>query len=378
MATTSILFALLEVKDDPTPKSWNETIESVSRDPKLIGGLTDDGIRDDFLILLKTHSHRLEYFFRHLLSFANRNPKSVTTRSIAAETVVLLTSILLDIHQLLEPAKILEFLLPALDVCFVSNLDPKLRKLGSVLTGAGSLLEHISSDRHGIEILRQWVAMQSNIALNAETLSLWTERLVTMMHNCGIDHDISREGEQWDMLMALKSSLQDLDHSTSTSSDRHSSPTTHKNLPELGSMMQLNKGDKKARIAQRDNVKIISPQITDHVKGLLKTFDLQIPGSTSQVRDVIKRLEGEKTTEILLLLTSKLPCYLCISFLGSPSQKLKGKTPNFPAASVSYTETLNKRLGLWKVLVSPQALKSLLHIQSHGQICPSHHCSWHD
>ena len=372
MAETSVLFALLEVKDDPTPKSWNETIEYVSRDPKLIGGLTEDAIRDDFLILLKTHSHRLADFFHHLRSFAHRNPKSATTRSIAAETVLLLTGILSEIHELLEPTKSLKLLISALDLCFVSDPCPNLRKLGSVLTGTGSLLEHISSDSHGIEIVRQWVAMPGDVALNAETLSLWTERLVTMMYNCDTDHGIARE--QWDMLKALKNSLQDLVHSTSTSSDQHVLPTTHNILPGLGSMIQLNKEDKKARIAQREDVKTISPQITDHVKGLLKTFDLQIPGSTSQVRHVIKRLEGEKTTELLLLLTSKLPCYLCILFLGSRSPNLKGKTPkkNFPAASVSHIETLNKGLGLWKVLVSPQALESVLHMKSHGQI-PLHH-----
>ena len=370
MVKPSALFALLEAQDDPTQRSWNETVDRVIKDPKLISGLTDDGVRDDFLILLTTHSHRLALFFDLLWSFARQNSRSVATSSIAAETVVSLISILPDIHQLLEPTKILKFLIPALDVCFVPTPGPNLRELGSVLTGAGSLLEHISCDGHGIEIVRQWVAMKGSIAAGA--LSLWTERLVTMMHNCGIDHDIALEAEQWYMLNALKSSLQDMDHSTSTSSDQQLLPTTHHELPVLGTMTQLRKEDKKARTAKRENVKAISPQIGDHLKGLLKAFDLQIPGSMSQLLNIINCLEGEKTTNILYLLTSKPPCYLCISLLGSLSQTSKGETykETFRVASGSHIETLSKGLGLWKVLLSPQALKSVLHMRSHGQHCP--------
>ena len=373
MAQPSALFALLQADDDPTQRFWNEIVDRVSRDPKQISVLIDDAIRDEFLILLTTQNHRFARLFHHLRLFARRNTKSVATSKIAAGTVELLTSILPDIHQLLEPTDILAFLIPALDLCFVSNSCPNLRQLGSVLTAAGSLLEHMSADRQGIEILRQWIVMPTHIALDAEMTSLWAERMVAMMQKCELDHDIAFEAEQWQMLKALKNSLQTLDHSTSTSSDQRV-PTTHHDLPVLGTMTQLRKEDKKARTTKRENVQTASPHISDHLKGLLKAFDLQIPGSTSQVLEVIKRLEGEKTTAILLLLTSKLPCFLCISFLGSPIQISKCETPkeNFPAASVSHIETLNKGLGIWKVLLSLHALKSVLHMGTHGQICPLH------
>ena len=373
MPKRSALLTLLQVETEPTQKYYNEVVDEITGNPLQISELVEENVRDDVLILLTTHHHRLAQFFRRLRSIARQTSKSATTGKIAAESVELLIDILPYLHQLLEPTKVLDFLLPALDVCFAASQRPALRELASVLTSSGTLLEHLVSDHLGVEIIRQWASMQSTIALDAGTLSLWTERLVSMVHKCGIDHGVALETQQWHTLKALKGSLQNMEQGTSRSSGKHHTPANRHELPALGSMTQLNREDKKGRLAKHHDTQSTIPSLQDDDKRSLKTFDLHVPGSRSSLQETIKRLEGEKTTAILLSMASRLPCYLCISSLESSAHTSKGETysESFQALSAPHVEILDKGIGIWKVLLSPQALRSVLHMGSHGQIRPS-------
>ena len=365
------LLALLKAENEPTPNSYKEIVEDIIQKPDQISDLTEDNVRDDLLILLSTQSHRLAQFFRRLYSDVRQTPKSSTTSNIAAKTTDLLVGIVPSLHQLLDPNQVLDFLVPALDVCFASSQRPTLRELASMLVNSGTLLERLVSDHLGIAIIRQWASMQSAIALDAEILELWTERLVSMVHNCDIDHDVTHEIQRWHTLKTLKSSLQNIKHNTSRLSSKTSTPITRHDLPGFGSMRQLNRDDKKARLARhQDNSDI--PSLQDEDKRSLQVFQIHVPGSKSSLQDVIKRLKGEETTKILLSIVSKLPCYLCISGLGSLTQFPKGGThdESFRAVPTSQIEIFNKGLGVWRVLLSPQALRSVLHMGSHGKICP--------
>lgn len=369
MAQGSTLFALLEAEHEPTPRLYSDTVDDTIKIPRQMSGLTEVDVRDDVLILLTTHSHRLAQFFGRLRSVLRRTPKSQTTSNIAAETKDLLVDVLPYLHQLLESSKVVDFLIPALDICFASSQRPTLRELASVLANSGTLLEHIVSDHLGIEIIRQWASMQSITAPDAVTLESWTESLVNMVQNCAIDHDIAHEIQQWHTLKALKKSLQKLEHSTSRPSGKHCTPATRHDLPALGSMTQLNREDKKARLARHQDTNDTIPSLSEDDKRSLKVFDMHVPGSKSSLLEVIKRLEGEKTTAILLSIASKLPCYLCLSRLGFLSQTSKGEThdESFQNVSMPQMEVLDKGIGVWKVLLSPQALRSVLHMGSHGK-----------
>ena len=326
MAKGSTLSALLESESEPTPRSYNEAVEETMENRNQISDLAGDEIRDSILIILTTRSHRLAQFFCRLRAVVRSAPKSSSSSNIAAETVQLYVDLLPDLHQLLEPTKVLDFLVPALDVCFASSQRPMLRELAAVLASSGTLLEHLVSNRLGIEVIRQWVSLQSTVALDARTLELWTERLISMAHSCAIDHDNAHEIQQWDALKAVKRSLQNVEHSTIL--------------------------------------------LTDDDKCTLKVFDLQVPDSRSSLQAVIKRLEGDKTTKILLSIAAKLPCYLCIPGLGSLSQTSKCRTHDeiFQAVSIPQIEILDTGLWVWKLLLSSLAKRSVLHMGSHGQI----------
>ncbi|KAL9066624.1 MAG: hypothetical protein Q9161_007454 [Pseudevernia consocians] len=352
MAKGSTLHALLEAENEPSEKSYNEAVSDTIGNPKQISGLAEESVRDDFLILLTTRSHRLAHFFRRLRSEVRPVPKSSTTSNIAAETIHLLVHALPDLHRLLETTKVLDFLLPALDICFASSQRPTLRELASVLASSGTLLEHLVNDHLGVEIIRQWISMQNRVAVDSGTLELWTEKLVTMVHSCAIDHDVAYEIQQWHELKALKNSLRNLEQSTSKSLNKPSTPATRHDLPVLGSMKQLSREDKKARVARRHHQDTNStiPALQDDDKRSLKIFDIHVPGSKSSLLEVIERLENEKTTAILLSVASNFPCYPCISGTGSLSQDSKGGTrdESFQAVSTPHIEILDKGLGVWK------------------------------
>lgn len=239
MAKSSTLLALLEADHEPTHKTYIDTVDDVVRNPRQISSLVGEDVRNDVLILLSTRSLHLAQFYRRLRFVARQNTKAPDFNDIATETVVLLIHTLSELHQLLEPSTVLDFLVPALDVCFASPRRPALRELASVLGSSGVLLEHLVSDHLGVEIIRQWASMQNMTALDADTLGLWTEKLVNMVQKCAIDHHLALETEQWHMLKALRTSLQNLAHSMSKSSSKHSS-----HLPALGSMKPLNREDK--------------------------------------------------------------------------------------------------------------------------------------
>ena len=380
MAKRSALVALLESESEPTPKYYHDIVDDLIRNPQHMRSLSEGSVRDEVLILLTTQHHRLAEIFHRLQSVVRQNVKSMAVSEVALGSAELLIDILPYLHQLLETSNLLDFIIPALDVCFLSSQRLALRELASLLAKSGTLLEHLVSDHLGAEIIRQWILMQSPAALDTETLEVWTERLVSMVHNCAIDHEVAVEIQQWLLLKDLKESLQKVERGNPISSGKRSALATRHDLPALASMTQLNKDDKKSRLAGHQDTNNAIPSLKDDDKRSLKAFGIHVPGSKNSLREVIKRLEGQETTAILLAITSKLPCYLCTSSLGDPSQNSNGEThnENFQALPTPHIETLNKGIGVWKVLLSPRALKSVLHLGTQSQIRRSQLSSRYD
>ena len=364
MARGSTLRALLEGDDEPNPKSYKETIENTIKDPQQISCLTEEDVRDDVLIVLTTHSPRLAQFFRLLCSTVRTTAKSPSTSKIAAETVTLLVDVLPDLLQLLGPTKVLDLLLPALDVCLVSSQRPKLRELASVLASSGTLLEHLVSHHTGIEIIRQWVSMQSIAALDVETLGLWTERLVSMVGSCEARHDFAQTIQQFRTLRDLKSHLQDLE---ARQSGEPSGPIAQQGSLPLGNMTQLSKDDKKTRTGAKEP-KTNEPTLDENIKSALKVLDLPNPESWAAVWDVIEKLEGNETVKALVSVLTHFPCDLCTQGTGSSPRSPDARTldANIEKASNLQIEILGRALWVWQVVLSEKAFRSLQEMSVQG------------
>ena len=361
--------ALLEEKNEPSIKSYNETVEDIIKDPQQLRSLTDDSVRDDILIVLTTHSHRLAQFFRLLRSTIRAKPKNPVFSTIAIETVNLLVDLLPHLHQLLGPTKTLEHLIPALDICLASSQPPLMRKLASVLADCNSVLEHLASDASGVPVLRQLACILSTSLADAPVLEAWTERLVRMVGSCKANHDVAQTIQQSGTLRNLKCHLRSLE------AKRQREPSesiVQKIPPPFSSMTKLNKEDKKTQLGREH--KIDGPALDDNVRHDLNNFHLPDPKSWAALRNVIESLEGDETSHMLLAILDHFPCELCILGLGSAPRKTDASpsaddceaSEDTERVSDPQIEILGSNLGVWQILLTKPALSNLKELSSQG------------
>jgi len=317
--------------------SYKEAVDGVVQDLQLISCLTDDSVK----IHLTTHSHRLARFFCILRStFPSVRPSR--TNEIAAKVTDLLAQLLPDLHQLLEPRKLAESLVPALGVCLAPSQPRGLRTLGKVLCACGDLLEYLASNPSGSTVICQWAYLPTTLALHVETLAIWTEKFSGMISACIGDHSIAPAIQQWGNLKVLQGLLRNLEQRL------------------LGE-----EGKKNTRLQL---TKPAFPSLADDIKGLLKNFGLAEPQSRRMVQSHIETLSHETTALILQSIVTSFPCKHCIPGLGSTSQSDDAETTENTIAAGSDLEldVLGKGVGIWKVLLSAPALKSIQTISQAG------------
>lgn len=337
MSRRSALFALLEAENEPTAKLYTETMNDVIRQPQYISDLTLGSMKDAVLIYLTTREYRLARFFDVLHHSVRGNSGSSSTFNLARETATFLASILSDLDQLLKPEKVVELLVPSLEICFAPSQPPILRKLALVLGGCGTLLEHLVSDRYGSRMVRQWVYLPSTLALDAGTQEAWTGRLVNMVSSCPGYHNVAPSIQQWATLIALKDKLQVLETSLLEEEDRRSS------------------------LARPQETRSLFFPLDDDLKRILSNFDLVAPESRRMIQSHVDTLKGNKIPAILRSIAISFPCKRCISALGSTPRSTNAEThdENTKIIENLQIDVLGKAMGLWKVLLSGPALRSM-------------------
>ena len=337
MLTDSDISSLLSGEEEPTHSLYHEAIEVVVTNPYQLERLTEGHVKDTVLIHLTTRAYRLALLFDGLHRSVRANPKSSSALQLAAATVAFLTSILPDIDQLLKPPKVLEILVPSLEVCFVPYQPPGLRKLAHVLGKCGTLLEYLASDRSGSRIVRLWAYLPSTLALDHGNQEAWTERLVNMVSSCPGYHNVAPSIQHWATLIALKRDLQVLE------------------------MMLLEEEDNRVSLARPTETSTRFFPLDDDLKAKLKVFDLTAPESRRMVQSHIDILKSNKTSAILRSIVTSFPCKRCIPALGCPPRSTNTEThdQNTTVISSLDIDVLGKAVGVWKVLLSGPALKSV-------------------
>ena len=368
------LLTLLEAETDPAPALYKRIIDRVLEDPDEVRHLTDDDVQEHVILHLTTCSDRLMRVFNGLRQFPGANHRSQTTSNLAAATADFLVQMLPALQEILLPAKVISFVIPALELCLQQFQPPPMRKLAFVLADCGRLLEHLASDLSGSQIMRQWASILGTSISNAPILELWTERLVSMVKSCKVGHDVAQAIQQCHTLSILKSRLRSLEA-------RHSegffgTDTRPGPLP-LSSMTRLSKEDKKTRPTERTDPNTNTPVLDNEIKDHLEAFDMLEPKTWSAVGNVIARLEGEETLKVLLLIAAHFPCELCIQAFEHAHQRSDARATdgNFGAIPNLKLEILGKSVGVWQVLLSAQALKSLQEMSRQGTLPLSTTCA---
>lgn len=363
MAIDCTLSALLEADQEPTPATYKAAVDKFIESPEQISCLTETDVQENVLLQLTTRSNRLVRFFHGLRPILQADPKFWPTSHIA----IFLVQILPNLHQLLSPTKVLEFLTPALEICLAPSEPPPLRKLASVLADCGRLLEYLASDPYGSQVLCQWACTLGTSVLDTPILELWIERLVAMVGSCKASQVVAQTIQKCDTLRTLKRQLRILE---AKHAEEVSGPMTRNVSVPLSSMTQLSTEDKKTRCTGGKDPQNNIPTLDDNTKRYLRVFDLPEPKSWAALRNVIERLEGDKTSKALLSIATHFPCELCIQGLGSSPQTPVARVLEERIGAVSnlQIEILGKALGVWQILLSVQALRSLQEMSGQGTI----------
>lgn len=345
MLTNSGIASILSEEEEPAHSLYREAIEIVVRNPYQLEHLTEGHVKDTVLIHITTRAYRLALLFDGLHRSVRTSTKSPSTFQLAAATAAFLTSILPGIDQLLKPPKVLEFLVPSLEVCFAPYQPPVLSKLAHVIGKCGTLLEYLASDRSGSRIVRQWAYLPSTLALDHGTQEVWTGRLVNMVSSCPGYHNVAPSIQDWVTLIALK-----------------------RNLEALEKMM-LEEEDNRVSLARPQETKNRFFPLNDDLNAMLSIFDLKAPESRRMVQNHIHILKSNKTSAILQSIVTSFPCKRCIPALGSPprSTNTESHDQNTTFISSLDIDVLGKAVGDWKVLLSGPALKSVQNMSRRGR-----------
>lgn len=338
---SSTLSTLFTAEEEPSPTIYRRAVEAVIQDSQHISCLMDDDVK----IHLTTRNNRLARFF-HFLHSALPSIRPPRKGETAVRLAGLLTKLIPDLHQLLEPRKLIEFLVPALKICVASPQPRGLRKLGKVLYGCGNVLEYLAADPSGSAVIRQWAYLPNPQALDMETMAVWTERLSSMVSSCIGNHEVAPAIQEWGNLKALQSSLQGL---------------------EARLLIREAKQD-----ARMQYTKPAFPILEDGPKNLLELFGLAEPESRRMVQSHVEQLADGITASILRSIATSFPCKHCIPGLGSTPQNANQATIENTIAADSDLEldVLGKGIGIWKVLLSAPALKSVQIISQAGRFDP--------
>lgn len=342
MAKSSTLSALLAAEEEPSITTYNRAVDAVIQDAQQLRCLMDDDVK----IHLTTHSNRLARFFRLLGSALPSVKHPTRSKETANKITGLLAQLLPDLHHLLEPRQLIRSIIPALEICVAPSQPRRLRTLGKVLGGCGNLLEYLVSDPSGSAVICRWVQLPSSIALDVEIQADWTERLSGMVSSCIGKHEIAPTIQQWGNLKALQTSLRGLEQRL------------------------LN-----AEAKQTARMQLTAPAfaiLEDGPKNLLKAFGLPEPESRRMVQSHIETLSDVATASILRSITASFPCKRCIPGLGSvPQSANEATTENtIETGSDLDLDVLGRGVGIWKVLLSAPALKSIQAISQAGLFHP--------
>lgn len=375
MRSSPTLYTLLESDLEPTRNDYADVARSTIDDPKQISNLVQDDKKEETLVHLIAHSGRLTYLFHCLCDSQKQLPDrrhrtTLIKDHITSEIVILFVELLPAFAGIIEDDQAIELLISALENCLLSQ-SPSLRKLARALADNGNLLEHLASDESGGETLHRWVTLPITAIQDATILGIWTQRLVDLVNLCPGQHGIHNEIQRWKTLVGLKSVLHDVQEKMEQKSQSRAQRSSHDIPVSSAHMIALGPDDKKSYIARGQEKTEAMIQVDENFHEPIREFGLRIPSTRSELEQAISTLEGEATISILRAVTRTYPCKLCKEALRAAISRTNvtvaptsdKSPPTLPPVEV---EIFGKPIGIWKVLLSVQARKSLQGLSRSG------------
>lgn len=387
MRSLPTLFTLLGSDLEPSRNAYVEIAKSVTNNPGQISNLIQDERKEETLLHLIAHSGRLARLF-HCIRELQESPlnrahgkrtvpaRTLVSDAIASDIVIFFLELLPSVSGILEDAQVIELLVSGLENCLLSQ-SPSLQKLARALAENGKFLEQLASDESGGKILQRWVSFSITASQDANTLEIWTQKLVDLANSCKGNHGVYNEIRLWKTLVDLKKAFHAVQESMEQSSQLRAQQLAQAMPASSAHMIALDPHNKKSYIAsgqKRPEAYVI--KINENLHESIREFGFQIPRTHNELEQAICTLEGKATISILGSVARTYPCKLCNEAL---SLAAAGTNTKFAATSYKglplterpvEPEIFGQPIGVWKVLLSVQAMKSLQDISRSGQYSP--------
>ena len=348
MGKLTNLSELISSNIEPSHANYHELVKCFTGDPRWDALPAWCQNQDVLLLNLTSRTHRLSYFFRRVRVSQTSFEDEDTKDRLAETTTHLLLDLIPSLLELVEAAKIVDFLVPALDLCLLPKSPPSaLRKLAEIIGSSDNLVQLVASNPAGSGVFCRWVALSTTANQDSETLRRWTTKLVDMVANCVTNHGTSAKVKEWSVLDSLTQQLQDL-HEKVVS--RASSQNRDIRRP--------------GTVAHFDSAAPF-PRLSKDLVDTLTNLQLPVPTSDRVLSNVIEHIQGEKTIEILLTVAKTLPCKLCYQHsqgslsLGTVTTTTTGDSAIPEQDAHPHLDLLGEMIGKWKMLLSVHALKSI-------------------
>ncbi|KAL8718323.1 MAG: hypothetical protein Q9225_004520 [Loekoesia sp. 1 TL-2023] len=314
MAKSSPVLELLAADGEPMERAYQNVCNRIIHEPQIVHDLVSDQHSSDLLFCVARHSDRLSKLLDRL--FARRHQRSgpFPLEAIAIATITLFKHLVSN-TQAIGVTRVVNCLVPALSTCIASKV-PHVRGLATALICQDTIVEYLLAQRAGANAISLWTSSPVSHLQDAATLKAWTDKLINVVKLCATDHGLTAQLHEWRDLNKLKDLLSELDHKHTAQCARHKDP---QNPSDLRHMIKLDSDQKKSQITQHRDSTTASLEVSMEVSDLLKNFDLEIPGSSRKLTEIIERLETEKTLGILRAAVVTFPCRLCnVNLHGEP------------------------------------------------------------
>ena len=340
--------------------------------------LGEETARDTFLLCFQEQSARIIHFFRKI-----KTAVSLQAHSSNSLIVALLQGVVIPLFEdayqdLFLHGEMMELTILALqNYLLCSNPTGPVSKLLERLTQFPEFLEKLISHQVGGIVIQNLIQepWYGQTVFEGDVVRRWVERLAKLGGDCTFSHEISDEVEKWDAIMALKAAFPP------------PAPTyfetQRKGFGQGRKARTLSKDDKKSG-AGTSSAPTSSLLVSPEAARLLRLMALEMPKTPSAAYNAVAQLELKTAFDLLKTIIGSFPCSACSSRIQNISKKgTYKKVPPGASNSLRWGESSHidkgdlgamnpnkeqelKDFGLWRIVLSRQAMKDLSEARKAG------------
>ena len=352
-------FDLLFQDDHPSPAQYRAVIENVMTQPS--STKIDEETQQRLFLDLNDVAPRLESF---LSSFDN---DKINTEIVNVVILNILEPIMSYVSTELTPPKtvipILISGLPSILRCSKKTQEPLLKALSE----ADGLLEQLITDHRYSQRVKDWIGKHTYTPSVLCILRTFTQRLMSLHNTCTQDHHTKALSEQWQALSMLTDNLEQ--RKVTYENDQSRNHRNSRDTRHLAGSRLLEEHDKKTSRGQ-SRLYPYAIQISDDDLRSLDRFGIATPNSLRSTESALDSLKSNETLKVLISAMNTFPCGSCNDSTCNPNTTQQPSPVEiFRTQQTDQPfdpEIFARRIGVWKVILSAQAVKDMRNLAHSG------------